>query len=84
MAKAYLEGRVEEARRIQLRYLPLVAALFREPNPVPVKMAVSMLGFATGEVRLPLLPASAEVREELEREMLALGLGVASAAGVGG
>ncbi len=84
MAKAYLEGRVEEARRIQLRYLPLVAALFREPNPVPVKMAVSMLGFATGEVRLPLLAASAEVREELEREMLALGLGVASAAAVGG
>lgn len=83
MAKAYLEGAVEEARRIQLRYLPLVAALFREPNPVPVKMAVSMLGFATGEVRLPLLPASAAVREELEREMLALGLGVESAAAVG-
>jgi 4-hydroxy-tetrahydrodipicolinate synthase len=85
MAKAYLAGQVEEARRIQLRYLPLVAALFREPNPVPVKMAVSMLGFATGEVRLPLLGASPEVREELEREMLALGLGVASAAAaVGG
>ncbi|MET0398776.1 MAG: 4-hydroxy-tetrahydrodipicolinate synthase [Longimicrobiaceae bacterium] len=81
MARAFLAGEVEEARRIQLRYLPLVAALFREPNPVPVKMAVSMLGFATGEVRLPLLPASAEVREELEREMLALGLGVASAVG---
>ncbi len=85
MARAYLAGQVEEARRIQLRYLPLVAALFREPNPVPVKMAVSMLGFATGEVRLPLLGASPEVREELEREMLALGLGVASAAAaVGG
>jgi 4-hydroxy-tetrahydrodipicolinate synthase len=85
MARAYLAGEVEEARRIQLRYLPLVAALFREPNPVPVKMAVSMLGFATGEVRLPLLGASPEVREELEREMLALGLGVASAAAaVGG
>jgi 4-hydroxy-tetrahydrodipicolinate synthase len=80
MAKSFLAGEVEEARRLQLRYLPLVAALFREPNPVPVKMAVSMLGFATGEVRLPLLGASPETREELEREMLALGLGVASAA----
>ncbi|MEW5931808.1 MAG: 4-hydroxy-tetrahydrodipicolinate synthase [Gemmatimonadota bacterium] len=84
MAKAFLAGEVEEARRIQLRYLPLVAALFREPNPVPVKMAVSMLGFATGEVRLPLLAASPETREALEREMLALGLGVASAAAAGG
>jgi len=82
MAHAYLEGEVEEARRLQLRYLPLIAALFREPNPVPVKAAVSMLGFQVGELRLPLLGASPEVREELEREMVALGIvpGAAAAA----
>lgn len=82
MAHAYLEGEVEEARGLQLRYLPLIAALFREPNPVPVKAAVSMLGFQVGELRLPLLGASPEVREELEREMVALGIvpGAAAAA----
>lgn len=82
MAHAYLEGEVEEARLLQLRYLPLIAALFREPNPVPVKAAVSMLGFEVGELRLPLLGASPEVREELAREMAALGLvpGAAAAA----
>ncbi|HEV2149419.1 MAG TPA: 4-hydroxy-tetrahydrodipicolinate synthase [Longimicrobiaceae bacterium] len=85
MAKAFLEGEVEEARRLQLRYLPLIAALFREPNPVPVKAAVAMLGFAVGGVRLPLLDASPAVREELEREMRALGIapGAATAAAEG-
>ncbi|HEX2188156.1 MAG TPA: 4-hydroxy-tetrahydrodipicolinate synthase [Longimicrobiaceae bacterium] len=80
MARAYLEGETEESRRLQLRFLPLVAALFREPNPVPVKAAVGMLGFEVGGMRLPLLGASAETLEELEREMAALGLGVGSAA----
>jgi 4-hydroxy-tetrahydrodipicolinate synthase len=84
MAKAFLEGEVEESRRLQLRYLPLVAALFREPNPVPVKAAVAMLGFAVGGVRLPLLDASPAVREELEREMRALGIGPAATAAAEG
>lgn len=80
MARAYLEGETEEARRLQLRFLPLVAALFREPNPVPVKAAVAMLGFAAGEPRLPLLEASPAVQDELRREMEALGLGRGAAA----
>jgi 4-hydroxy-tetrahydrodipicolinate synthase len=84
MAKAFLEGEVEESRRLQLRYLPLVAALFREPNPVPVKAAVAMLGFAVDGVRLPLLDASPAVREELEREMRALGIGPAATAAAEG
>lgn len=75
MVHAFLEGEVEEARRLQLRYLPLVGALFREPNPVPVKAAVSMLGFDVGGPRLPLLPLTDAGREELERAMREVGAG---------
>lgn len=74
MVHAFLEGSVAEARDLQLRFLPLVAALFREPNPVPVKAAVAMLGFATGELRLPLLGASPAVMEELQRALDDLGV----------
>ena len=42
---------------MQFRFLPLVAALFREPNPMPVKVAVDMLGFDAGALRLPLVGA---------------------------
>lgn len=74
MAHAYLEGEVEEARRAQLRLLPLVSALFREPNPIPVKAAVAMLGFRVGPVRLPLTPALEETRRELRERMRELEL----------
>jgi 4-hydroxy-tetrahydrodipicolinate synthase len=74
MAHAFLEGNVEEARLLQLHYLPLIGAIFRESNPIPVKAAVGLLGFEVGSVRLPLLDASAPVVAELQREMHALGL----------
>lgn len=74
MAHAFLEGDVRTARELQLRYLPLVAALFREPNPVPVKAAVRAMGFAVGPVRLPLVPASGETVAELYGRMREVGL----------
>jgi 4-hydroxy-tetrahydrodipicolinate synthase len=74
MAKAFLEGATGEACALQLRYLPLIAAIFRESNPIPVKAGVAMLGFRVGDPRLPLVPVSDAVKQELEREMRALGL----------
>lgn len=74
MAHAYLEGATAEACALQLRLLPLISALFRESNPIPVKAAVGMLGYDVGEPRLPLVPPSEAVRRELEGAMRDLGL----------
>jgi 4-hydroxy-tetrahydrodipicolinate synthase len=74
MAHAFLEGSVAESREIQLRFLPLIAALFREPNPIPVKAGVGMLGFDVGGPRLPLVEVSDALRDELRAAMDALGL----------
>ena len=76
MVHAFLEGNLAESRELQLRYLPLVAALFREPNPVPVKSAVRALGFDVGDVRLPLVPPSSETLAELHAAMRDVGLDV--------
>lgn len=76
MVHAFLEGNVAESRALQLGYLPLVRALFRESNPIPVKAAVRALGFDVGEVRLPLLPIGAEARRELLARMQEVGLSV--------
>ena len=54
MTKAYLEGRTGDAKRIQLRYLNLINALFCETNPVPVKEIMNMAGMDVGGCRLPL------------------------------
>lgn len=74
MAHAYLAGGTAEACALQLRLLPLIAALFREANPMPVKAGVEMLGFAVGAPRLPLVPVTDAVRAELQAAMRDLGL----------
>lgn len=74
MAKAFLEGNPVEACALQLKYLPLITALFREPNPMPVKAAVGMLGFDVGDPRLPLVPPTDAVLREVEAAMRDLGL----------
>lgn len=74
MVKAFLEGSVAESRRLQLRLLPLIAALFREANPMPVKAAVGMLGFDVGPLRLPLVDPSDAVKAELRQAMQDVGI----------
>jgi 4-hydroxy-tetrahydrodipicolinate synthase len=54
MAQAFLEGNIATSRAEQLRLLPLIDALFAEPNPIPIKAAVRWLGFDVGGLRLPL------------------------------
>ncbi len=68
MCKMFLEGDVAGARELQLRLLPLIDALFSEVNPIPVKAAVSAMGYCENYLRLPLTP----MEEEHERVLLSL------------
>ena len=74
MAKAFLAGDVAEARRLQLGLLPLIAALFREANPMPVKAGVRLLGYEVGPLRLPLVEPSDAVLSELRQAMQDAGI----------
>lgn len=80
MTHAFLDGDLEESRRIQLHYLPLIQMLFGEPNPVPVKFALSEMGFEVGDVRLPLVPLEEGSRASLRMQLAELGLPVADGA----
>jgi 4-hydroxy-tetrahydrodipicolinate synthase len=60
-------GRVDQAREIHLKLLPLMFALFLESNPIPVKAAMELLGLCTGEIRPPLAPMSSQLRPRLEK-----------------
>jgi 4-hydroxy-tetrahydrodipicolinate synthase len=79
MAHSFLKGDVQTARELQLRYLPLVATLFSEPNPVPVKAGVRAIGFAVGDVRLPLVDLQPGTRQTLLERMAEVGIGMAGA-----
>ena len=56
MCKRFSEGDVAGARKLQLDLLPLINALFSEVNPIPVKAAVSAMGYCDDYLRLPLTP----------------------------
>ena len=65
LCKTFLRGDVAAAMQMQTHYLPLVNALFSETNPIPVKAAMSAMGFCEDYLRLPLTPM-----EEAHREVL--------------
>ena len=54
MCHAFLEGNIEEARKLQLDLIPLINALFCEVNPSPVKAAMAAMGYCEDYLRLPL------------------------------
>lgn len=50
----YLEGKCKESAELQLKYLELCNAMFMDVNPIPVKVAMNMMGMGVGPLRLPL------------------------------
>ncbi len=69
MCKLYLQGNTQEALKLQLDLLPLIDALFCEVNPIPVKHAVSKMGFCKDYLRLPLTTMENQNAQKLEALM---------------
>lgn len=69
MCDKFFAGDIEGARKLQLELFPLIRALFSEVNPIPVKAALSKMGFCDNYFRLPLVPMSKEKEEILFKLM---------------
>jgi 4-hydroxy-tetrahydrodipicolinate synthase len=80
MVEAAEAGDVLTARALHARLLPLMLVNFCEPNPIPVKAALAMMGLIEERYRLPLVPPSATSRERIRRVLAELGLVEAPAA----
>lgn len=55
MIRAHDEGRHEVAAKYHQAMLPVIKQLFADPSPVPIKYALSKVGFNVEKVRLPLV-----------------------------
>ncbi len=75
-----LDGKYDEARKLNAQLLPLMQVNFIETNPIPVKAALAMLGMIEEVYRLPMVPMRPENRAKLEKVMAGLGLLSKSAA----
>ncbi len=65
MCKLYFDGKTEESTSLQLKFYPIIKALFSEVNPIPVKTALAHLGLCREEFRLPLCKMSENKKAEL-------------------
>ncbi|HBF2864179.1 TPA: 4-hydroxy-tetrahydrodipicolinate synthase [Clostridioides difficile] len=72
----FFEGDIEGSRKLQLGMNALIAALFIEVNPIPVKTAMNLLGFNVGDLRLPLAEMDPANLEVLKKELVNFGLKV--------
>ena len=73
---AWFAGNIEEATRLQIKYTPLINALFSEVNPIPVKAAAGIAGICENSVRLPLVTMSEGAEAVLLQEMRNVGMDV--------
>ncbi len=70
LCHAAIEGRYDEARRLNRQLIPIFKAMFIESNPIPVKAALAMIGMIEEVYRLPLTPMSKANRDKLEQVLI--------------
>ncbi len=69
MTKAFLDGDIIKGRNIQLDTLELTNKLFIETNPIPVKVALNLMGKEVGPLRLPLYDMDDKNKEALKEAL---------------
>lgn len=81
LCHASIEGRLDEARKLNRQLTPIFKVMFIESNPVPVKTALALIGMIEEVYRLPMAPMSKDNRAKLEQVLTEAGvLGMAAKA----
>jgi 4-hydroxy-tetrahydrodipicolinate synthase len=74
MVSKALDGAMTAARKIHYQILPLMEANFMESSPAPCKFVMKEMGLLEENLRLPLVPVTAETRTKLRAKIKELGL----------
>lgn len=74
ICQLYFEGKTAKSAALQLQSMELIEALFCEVNPIPVKSALNLMGFAAGIPRMPLTELEETNKRRLELAMKAYGI----------
>jgi len=73
LCDAFFAGNLKAAQKAQIKFAPLVKAMFLETNPLPVKHALAKMGRIAPELRLPLAPLSEAAAPKVEAALKAYG-----------
>ena len=77
LCASYFNGDIATAQKMQREALPLVDALFSDVNPIPVKMAMNLMGLEVGPLRAPLCDMNDAAKAKLIHAMKEYGLKLA-------
>lgn len=66
--------KADELNEMGMKYYDIQKMLFAEPNPGPLKYAMSLQGFPVGDPLLPVCPISDGLKQKLEAKMKELSL----------
>jgi 4-hydroxy-tetrahydrodipicolinate synthase len=80
LVDAARQGRMDEARAIHQRLLPLMDALFLESSPIPLKSGLRLMGLAGDTLRLPLCAAEPSTVQRIAAALKGLGVEMTGAA----
>ncbi len=76
IVELFNKGEIAASRDLQLKYIPLINALFSEVNPIPVKKALQRIGFEVGSLRMPLTEMEPQNEKKLVEVMIQAGMTV--------
>ena len=74
MCELALQGKAEEARAADAEIAELHRLLFIESNPIPVKWAVTQMGYGDLNLRLPMTVLDEKFQQPLRQALLACGV----------
>jgi len=73
MCQLALQGKENEARAADAEIAELHRLLFIESNPIPVKWAVSQMGFGELNLRLPMTVLDEQYQQPLRQALVTCG-----------
>ena len=67
MIRLGLKGNAKESYKLHYRLMEAINLIFSENNPAGIKRVLASLGLCSDKVRLPLVPASKELKNKIEQ-----------------
>lgn len=74
ICRLFFEGKIKESQNLQVKLADLIEALFVEVNPIPVKVALRLMNYNVGKLRMPLCEMEEKNLEKLKAAMRKHGL----------
>ena len=67
-----LKGNKKISKEIEKKLMPLIKLIFEENNPAGIKALLQNMGLCNDTVRLPLVPASEQLKKKIANTLLSL------------